>query len=97
TIHRPIPAEGDLTSVTRIEAVFDKGPGRGALLYTRREIRDSESSEPLATIRSGYFLRGDGGFGGRSDGAPTPYPTPTRRPDATIDFGTRTDQALLYR
>ena len=43
-------------------------------------------------------MRGDGGFGGRSEGAPKPHPLPSdRAPDATLDLPTRPEQALLYR
>jgi acyl dehydratase len=43
------------------------------------------------------FARGDGGFGGPSDGAPEPHKTPERAPDMSVDIPTRPDQALIYR
>ena len=43
------------------------------------------------------FARGDGGFGGPSEGQPEPHKVPTRGPDKTIDISTRPDQALVYR
>lgn len=97
-LHRPLPAAADLTSVTTVDAIYDKGADRGALLYASRVIRSATSGEQVATVRLAYFLRGDGGFGGRADGAPQPHPIPTdRAPDASIDMATRRDQALLYR
>ena len=67
------------------------------MLLSRR-LHDAASGDLLATIGSTAFLRGDGGFGGRSDGAPKPHPMPTDRPaDLTLDFATRPEQALIYR
>jgi acyl dehydratase len=43
------------------------------------------------------FARGDGGFGGPSEGQPEPHKIPNRAPDMTVDITTRPDQALLYR
>ncbi len=43
------------------------------------------------------FARGDGGFGGPSEGQPEPHTMPKRAPDKTVDITTRPDQALVYR
>ena len=43
------------------------------------------------------FYRGDGGFGGPTEGQPEPHPVPTRPADLSVDIQTRPDQALLYR
>ena len=51
----------------------------------------------IATVRQCSFLRGDGGFGGRSDGAPAPHPMPDRPTDDVIRMRTRPEQALIYR
>jgi acyl dehydratase len=51
----------------------------------------------LATLVASRFARGDGGFGGPSEGQPEPHKVPTRAPDRTIDIPTRPDQALVYR
>lgn len=97
-IHRPLATSGEVVGVTTVEAIFDKGAGRGALLYTRRQVRARESGDLIATVGTGYFLRGDGGFGGSAEGAPIPHPTPeTRPPDARLTLPTRPEQALIYR
>src|SRR5690606_32895425 len=43
------------------------------------------------------FARGDGGFGGPSEGAAPPHAVPERAPDLSLDLPTRPEQALLYR
>ncbi len=96
-IHRsPLPVEGGFYGVTTIDEIFDKGAQKGAILLSTRRIY-SDVGEHVATTRQSSFLRGDGGFGGRSDGAPKPHALPDREPDYSIKAPTRIDQALLYR
>ena len=49
---------------TRILDVIDKGEGKGALVYSEREISDKASGRLLATLTQTTFCRADGGFGG---------------------------------
>lgn len=97
TLHRPLPAEGDVKSVLTLDEVYDKGPEKGALLLSTRKIYERASGDLLATVGSTSFLRGDGGCGGRTDKAPPPPPIPHREADLKIAVKTRRDQALLYR
>ena len=98
TMHRPLPAAATVTGEHRIEAIFDKGAGKGAVMLLSRRLFDTASGDLLATVGSTVFMRGDGGFGGRSEGAPKPHPVPAdRAPDLTMDLPTRADQAVLYR
>ncbi len=60
-------------------------------------MKDADSGEPLATLTSSIFARGDGGFGGPSEGAPEPHQVPDRAPDVSLDFPTTENQALIYR
>jgi len=96
-LHGPLPVQGRLKGVTTFDAIYDKGADKGAVLYSRRRIYDEASAREIATVRQSSFLRGDGGFGGRSEGAPAPHPTPARPADFTLVARTRPDQALLYR
>jgi acyl dehydratase len=44
------------------------------------------------------FLRADGGFGGKSEGAPKPRPVPAdRSPDLQTSMPVTLNQALIYR
>lgn len=96
-IHRPLPVAGDMIGTTRIDAIYDKGADKGAIIYSSREIRDAKDGTLYATVGQAAFLRGDGGFGGTSEGAPKPHPTPDRVADHVLALPTRPDQALLYR
>ena len=76
--------------------VFDKGKDKGAVIRHQTVLKD-EKGEKLATLVASRFARGDGGFGGPSEGQPEPHKVPTRAPDKTVDISTRPDQALVYR
>ena len=96
-IHRPLQAAGRLRGRTRVAGVVDKGQGRGALLYTERHLVDDESGEPVATLTSTSFCRGDGGFGGPAGPIRQAHPIPDRAPDAVVDLPTLPQAALIYR
>jgi acyl dehydratase len=96
TIHATLPTEGMVIGKTRVTEIIDKGPGKGALLYSSRDIHDA-GGKLLATIDGTTFLRADGGFGGPSGPVKAPHPVPERVPDAVHDLATRPEQALLYR
>lgn len=96
TLHATLPTEGMVVGRTRVTEIIDKGTGKGALLFSTREIDDA-AGRRLATIRGTTFLRGDGGFGGPSGPVKPPHPVPDREPDAVVDLPTRPEQALYYR
>ena len=95
-LHKPLPASGTFTTQSRTIGAFDKGEGKGAVIINETVWTD-EAGEKVATLTGSTFARGDGGFGGPSEGAPEPHAVPTRKPDVSADFTTRPDQALLYR
>jgi len=97
TIHAPMPAGADILADWRITDCIDKGAAKGAILYAETVLSDKTTGEKLATLLSGTFARGDGGFGGPVSGGPAPHATPDRPPDAECALPTRPDQALLYR
>lgn len=96
TFHKPMPVKANITADSRVLGVFDKGKDKGAVIRRETILRD-EAGEPLATLVASQFARGDGGFGGPSEGQPEPHKIPDRKPDMTVDISTRPDQALLYR
>jgi len=77
--------------------VVDKGLGKGALLFLRKELREKGEESVVSTITSTYFLRGDGGCGGTTTEAPAPHPIPDRAPDLTCTLTTLARSALIYR
>ncbi|MGQ0824431.1 MAG: MaoC/PaaZ C-terminal domain-containing protein [Actinomycetota bacterium] len=92
----PIPAEGTVVSTTRIVGIYDKGSGALAVMETESKYKDTGA--PAFNVRFGAFVRGEGGFGdSRGDALPTRPKVPERAPDAETTYGTRSDQALLYR
>jgi acyl dehydratase len=98
TLHRPLKTKGTLIGQTRILEVVDKGVGKGALIFSEREVTDKATGELIAAVSQTAFCRGDGGFGGPPRNAPTPtHPIPDRAPDFTCDLATRPEAALIYR
>lgn len=97
TVHAPLPAQGSIISDERVAAVYDKGAGKGALIEMARTIRDAAASTLYATLKTTYFLRGDGGFGGPDQPASSQPPIPERAADKVVDLPTRPDQSIIYR
>jgi acyl dehydratase len=96
-LHRPLAPSGSIVSRTRVTEIIDKGPGKGALVYSERVILDKMSGDKIATIIQTSFCRGDGGFGGPPRDAPLVHSIPERAPDIVCDFLTRPESALIYR
>lgn len=97
TLNRPLPTSGTIVGQGRIVGLYDKGKDKGALLVNETTLRLKDTGEELGTVGMTGFFRGDGGFGGPSEGAPVPHPLPERRPDHVTALETRPDQAALYR
>ena len=98
TQHKALPVEGTVVSESKFDEIYDKGADKGAVLYMSRTLFDNASGDRLVTLGSVVFLRGDGGFGGKSDGAPKPRRVPTDRPpDLTAPLTSFLNQALVYR
>jgi acyl dehydratase len=95
-LHRPLPTSGTFTAQSRTIGAFDKGKDKGAVIVNETVWTD-EAGEKVATLTGSTFARGDGGFGGPSEGQPEPHAIPARKADLSVDISTREDQALLYR
>lgn len=92
-LHRPIPTSGAATLRTRITDVWDKG--KAALIVQQGDATDADG-EPLWTVTSTIFVRGEGGWGGdRGPNASVEHPN--RLADATASYQVTPQQALLYR
>ncbi|MBM5460881.1 MaoC family dehydratase N-terminal domain-containing protein [Pseudomonas sp. P66] len=92
-----LPPEGEVIGRTRVTGLVDKGPGKGALLYSEKVLSDAVSGEVYAITRGTTFLRGDGGFGGDRQSLCQPHRVPERTPELVVDLPTRSEQALYYR
>jgi acyl dehydratase len=98
TLHRPLPPAGGVVGIESVDEIYDKGAGKGAVMYLSRKLYDEASGELLATSGFSIFMRGNGGFGGTATGQPKPYAMPEgRAADASIDLATRPEQAAIYR
>ncbi|GAB2805221.1 3-hydroxyacyl-thioester dehydratase HtdY [Actinoallomurus bryophytorum] len=93
-LHRPLPAEGTVRATSKVTGIYDKG--KGALVVTESTAVDPDSGEPVITSRGSAFIRGEGGFGG-DRGPRDEWAVPDRKPDHQVTYGTRPEQALLYR
>src|SRR3712207_1270766 len=90
-VHRPLAPAGSVTVSARIASIADKGSG--ALVHMETEAVDTSSGEPVVSTRLGYFIRGEGGFGGQhGDVVSTPWVEPIGEPDQAITVATRPDQ-----
>ena len=94
-----LPVEGDVVGETSIVEVVDKGPGKAALLRTRKKLFDAKSGELLAVTSSTTFIREGGGFGGgNTTTLPPVVVEPTSLlPHHSLLLATRPEQALYYR
>lgn len=91
----PIPF-AEITGRTKVTAIADKGPGRGAVMTMQREIFGPDATL-LARTTAGVFLRGNGGFGGPAIAAAPSNRPPETPPTHIITAPTRPEQALYYR
>ncbi|MDP6342977.1 MAG: MaoC/PaaZ C-terminal domain-containing protein, partial [Alphaproteobacteria bacterium] len=96
-LHRPLPAEATVVATNKVTEIVDKGEGKGALLLQERVVVDQATGEALATLYSTTFARGDGGFGGPTEGARPVHALPEREPDTVCDLPTLPQAALIYR
>jgi acyl dehydratase len=93
TVHAPLPTSGTATLTTTLTDVWDKGT---AAVIWQEGVATSEAGEPLWTVRSSIFVRGEGGWGGDRGSAEAVRP-PDRTPDAETTYAITPQQALLYR
>ncbi len=96
-LHRALAPSGTVIGRTRNTGLLDKGTGRGAVLFTERELFDKASGERIATMTATAMLRGDGGFGGKAGPQPAPHVLPDTAPTRHVDIRIAPNAALIYR
>jgi acyl dehydratase len=93
TLHRELPADGKATLRSKLVAMYDKE--KAGVIVT--ETNAESDGEPLYTLGSSIFIRGEGGFGGeRGPSGPRNVP-PEGSPDHEVSSATLPTQALIYR
>ncbi|MBV9840111.1 MAG: MaoC family dehydratase N-terminal domain-containing protein [Sphingomonadaceae bacterium] len=96
-LHRPLPPEGRFVGTNSVLGIYDKGADKGCVVRQTRTLSDGAGTL-LATVNNTSFLRGNGGFGGSSEGQPAPRPAPPERAfDESVAIATLPAQSLLYR
>ena len=96
-IMQPLQPGTTYTGRFKITGVLDKGAGKGALLFMRKELREKGNDALVSTVDSTYFLRSDGGCGGTLDSAPAPHALPDRAPETSVTISILPRAALIYR
>ncbi len=94
TVHGPIPADGEVTTVQRLVGIYDKGK---AAVVRLENVSTYLDGTPAFTTRFAAFIRGEGGCGTKGDEIADPPKVPERAADHEVSYAVRPDQALLYR
>jgi acyl dehydratase len=92
-LYDEVPPAGQAITTTRIAEMWDKQSA--ALVVLETEAR-AETDRSLWRSRTSLFVKGAGGWGGER-GPAAGAPDLPERPDETVTYRTRPDQALLYR
>jgi acyl dehydratase len=103
-VRAPLPVAGTVVGRTRVRAVADKGPQRGALMVLERTLHDA-GGRLLAEIGMTLIARGDGGFSAQPGNGPPggdpvagePVAMPAGDPDVIVELPTLPQSALIYR
>jgi acyl dehydratase len=91
----PIPPAGSVLTTSTVTGIYDKGSG--ALVVTESTSVDTVTGERRWGTTNALFIRGEGGFGGERGPTGAAPAIPDGPPDRVVEYGTRTDQALVYR
>jgi len=94
TLHREIPVEGEIETVSEITGIYDKG--KGAVVVSEATSTLVADGQPLFSKTMSAFIRGEGGWGGDS-GPALEWEQPDGDPDHSVAYTTRPEQALIYR
>ena len=96
TLYAPLPVEGRVVVTRGIEALYDRGPQRGALFVERQTLSDEQGLR-LATVQVKTIALADGGFGGSPEPLRERSSIPERAPDAEVEMRTPLAQDALFR
>ncbi|MGI6853512.1 MaoC/PaaZ C-terminal domain-containing protein [Mesorhizobium sp. 1B3] len=90
----PLAPAGRVTGETSVTDLLDLGAGKGAVLRSRRDIRDADD-RLIAVVRQSHMLLGYGGFGGERPAKSAAEKL--GQPAWTVKTKALPQQALLYR
>jgi acyl dehydratase len=95
-LHRPLPPQGRLMTVGKIEGIYDMKKLAQVVLSTRTTF----NGEPCFDSEWSLLVRDAGGFGGPrppKQEVPKLAEGQSERPSFSVEEATRPEQALLYR
>lgn len=78
-----VPLDFHTMKVGGISSIFQSGQGGS---HPRPNGAEDNHDEPLSTLVTSYFARGDSGFGGPPNGQPKPHQMPGRTPTGSSTF-----------
>ncbi len=93
TLHREIPVEGTVTLTAQLTGMYDKG--KAAVVETTTTA--VMNGEPLYSLLSTAFIKGEGGWGGDRGPSGPKNVAPDAAPDHVVTYPTSRDQAFVYR
>lgn len=96
-ILNPLPATGHFVGYNKVVRITDKGPDKGALVVTEREIKDADTGLVYARLHNVSFCRGDGGQSHSDEPLEALPRVPDRTPDQVCELSSVPQAALLYR
>ena len=96
TLHRGLNPAGEVVGKTAIESIIDRR-SKGALLTTRRDIFDADTTECIASTKSTMLCRNDGNFGAGDAAAQAEHQIGWGPPDLTCVLCSSPQAALIYR
>lgn len=96
-VHSPLVVGTTLLCETSVIDVEDKGPGRGALVRWKRELRNASTGTPVSTVNSTLFCRNDGGFGGERRASEKSPEWMSSIAPSVVESHISTRAALLFR
>lgn len=96
TLYAPLPVEGRVVVTRGIEAIYDRGPQRGALFVEQQTLSD-EQGQRLATVQVKTIALADGGFGGAPEPMRERIAIPDRPADVEIEMATPLAHDALFR
>jgi len=96
-LFEPFEVAGAYKGQTEVLEIYDKGPGKAAIIVSERVITHRDTGKLTAICRQTNVARGDGGCGGPGGSAPAPHPIPDRDSDLVCDTPVLPQAALLYR
>ena len=96
TLHAPLPPAADVTGITRVTDIVDKGD-KGAFIYSDRTLYNKSTGDKLATLTATTVARGDGGYDGPSGEVKPAHTIPDRTADTRCELPTLPQAALIYR